>query len=252
VEIGHTYRVVEPRADSVDVELSNGQRDTYDLVIVAEGLNASLRERFFPEVSAPTYTGSMSFRTMIRNAADHWLSGLHVAKGTTVATTMLPGNLYYLAVPNHMERRRVEQDEAREIVRTVLRDYEPSRMFAEISERLTPDQAVIVAPYEWILVPQPWHRGRIVLIGDAAHATAPTIGSAGGMAVEDAVVLTQELARSKNVDSALTAYAARREERTRLVVNTSAALMRTHQERRPPQEEADMRLGALQKLAEPY
>jgi ferredoxin len=65
-------------------------------------------------------------------------------------------------------------------------------MFAEISERLTPDQIIIVAPYEWIFVRPPWHRGRIALIGDAAHATAPTIGSAGGMAVEDAVVGLQQ------------------------------------------------------------
>ncbi len=58
---------------------------------------------------------------------------------------------------------------------------------------LDEDVTVIVAPYEWIFVEPPWHRGRVVLVGDAAHATAPTIGSAGGMAVEDAVVSGQEL-----------------------------------------------------------
>lgn len=252
VLFGESYRTIQPEADGVDVELTTGDRRRFDLVIAADGINSGLRARFFPEAGGPVYTGSMSFRMMFRDAPEHWLSGLHVTRGNTLASTMLPGRHFYLAVPNHMERRRVEQDEARDIVRSVLRGYESSRMCAEASERLTPDVNVIVAPYEWIFVEPPWHRGRIVLVGDAAHATAPTIGSAGGMAVEDAVVLAHELGANADLDAALLAYASRREARARLVVETSATLMRTHQEGRPAQEEAAMRLAALQKLAEPY
>ncbi len=252
VLIGESYRTLSQDADGVEVELTTGERRRFDLVVAADGINSGLRAQFFPELAGPVYTGSMSFRMMFRDAPENWLSGLHVAKGGTCASTMLPGRHFYLAVPNHMERRRVEQAEAREIVRTVLSDYEPSKMFAEASEMLTEDVNVIVAPYEWIFVEPPWHCGRVVLVGDAAHATAPTIGSAGGMAVEDAVVLGQELDSGLDLDLVLTNYAARREARTRLVVETSATLMRTHQERRPPQEEAGMRLSALQKLAEPY
>jgi 2-polyprenyl-6-methoxyphenol hydroxylase-like FAD-dependent oxidoreductase len=252
VLIGKTYETVDQDSDGVDVELTNGQRRRFDLLVAADGINSGLRARFFPELAGPVYTGSMSFRMMFRDAPEDWLSGLHVAKGNTIASTMLPGRHFYLALPNHMERRRVEQAEAREIVRTVLRDYEPSKMFAEASAMLDENINVIVAPYEWIFVEPPWHRGRVVLVGDAAHATAPTIGSAGGMAVEDAVVLGQELDSGLDLEQILGNYAARREARTRLVVETSATLMRTHQERRPPQEEAGMRLSALQKLAEPY
>ncbi len=252
VLLGESYRSIEPEAEGVEVELTTGERRRFDLVIAADGINSGLRARFFPETGGPTYTGSMSFRMMFRDAPEHWLSGLHVTRGNTLASTMLPGRHFYLAVPNHMERRRVEPAEAREIVRSVLRGYESSRMCAEAAERLTADVNVIVAPYEWIFVEPPWHRGRIVLVGDAAHATAPTIGSAGGMAVEDAVVLSQELGLNPNLDAALSAYASRREARARLVVETSAALMRTHQEGRPAQEEAAMRMVALQKLAEPY
>ncbi len=249
---GHSYRMLAPHAGGVDVELTTGERRSYDLVVAADGINSGLRARFFPDAGGPVYTGSMSFRMMFEDAPAQWLSGLHVANGGTVASTMLPGRHFYLAVPNHMERRRVDQPQARAIVRGVLRDYEPSKMFAEVAARLTDQVNVIVAPYEWIFVEPPWHRGRIVLVGDAAHATAPTIGSAGGMAVEDSVVLAQELAAADDLDQALSSYAARRQGRARLVVQTSAALMKTHQERRPPQEEAGMRLAALQALAEPY
>ena len=252
VLIGPTYSSIEQDDDGVEVELTNGERRRFDLVLAADGINSGLRARFFPEAGEPVYTGSMSFRMMFNDVPEDWLTGLHVAHGSTIVTELLPDRLFYLAAPNHMERRRVDQPEAREIVKTILAGYDPSPMFAEASARLDEHVNVIVAPYEWIFVEPPLHRGRVVLVGDAAHATAPTLGSAGGMAVEDAVVLAEELAGATDLDSALTSYAKRREDRTRLVVETSATLMRTHQERRPPGEEAALRLSALQKLAEPY
>jgi 2-polyprenyl-6-methoxyphenol hydroxylase-like FAD-dependent oxidoreductase len=165
---------------------------------------------------------------------------------------MLPGRLFYLATPKHMERRHVEQDEARQIMRQVLSSYQGSDLLGEVSERLTDDVRVIVAPFEWILVPPPWHRGRVVLVGDSAHATAPTIGSAGGMAVEDAVVLAQELNRTDDTEAALSAYTDRRQERAKLVVHTSVEVMRGEQEHRPDHEWAAIRAKAFQKLAEAY
>ena len=250
--VGHSYRSMAQHDDSVEVELTTGERRRFELVIGADGIYSGLRERFFPEAGRPTYTGSMSFRAVFTDAPEDWHSGLHVVDGGVVRTTKLPGRLFYLATPSHMERRHVDQDEARQIMRQVLSSYRDSQLFHEVSARLTDDIRVLVAPFEWILVPPPWHRGRVVLVGDAAHATAPTIGSAGGMAVEDAVVLAQELSRADDVESALAAYTDRRLERAKLVVETSVAVMRGEQEHRPDHEWATMRAAAFQRLAEPY
>lgn len=250
--IGHSYRSLDQRDDGVEVELTTGQRRRFDLLIAADGIHSGLRERFFPDAGRPTYTGSMSFRAMFADVPETWHSGLHVVDGGVVRTTMLPGRLFYVAVPSHMERRHVEQDEARQIMRERLSSYRGSQLFKEVRERLTDDIRVIVAPFEWILVPPPWHRGRLVLAGDAAHATAPTIGSAGGMAVEDAVVLAQELSSADEVETALAAYTNRRQGRARLVVETSVTVMRGEQEHRPGEEWAAMRAAAFQKLAEAY
>jgi 2-polyprenyl-6-methoxyphenol hydroxylase-like FAD-dependent oxidoreductase len=249
---GHSFRSLRQRGSQVDVELTTGETRSFDLVIAADGINSGLRQRFFPEAGDPIYTGTMSFRAMFHDAPAHWHSGLHRVNGGVVRTTMLPGRLFYLALPNHMERRHVDQDEAHQIMREVLSAYGDSKLFAEVSERLTDDVHAIVAPFEWILVPPPWHRGRVVLVGDAAHATAPTIGSAGGMAVEDAVVLGEELAKDDDVDAALIAYAARRWERVKLVVDTSVELMRGHQQQRGDQQWAAMRASAFQQLVEAY
>ncbi len=56
-------------------------------------------------------------------------------------------------------------------------------------EQIRDPQQVVYRPLESLLLPQPWYRGRIVLIGDAAHATTPHLGQGSAQAVEDAVVL---------------------------------------------------------------
>ena len=234
----------------------NGEIDGYDLVIGADGLHSSVRQRFFPDAGEPVYTGAMSFRTMLEGAPGHWLSGLHFAQGGMGSvTTLLPDGLFYLAVGHGMERRRVEPDEARGLVRQVLQRYvdQSSTMFAEVAERIDDTAEPIVAPYEWIWVDQPWHRGNVVLVGDAIHATTPNIGAAGGMAIEDGVVLAQELERAGDLESGLRAYEERRLERTKLVVDASVEVMlRQQRVPREPQIEAQIRANAIEKLAEPY
>jgi 2-polyprenyl-6-methoxyphenol hydroxylase-like FAD-dependent oxidoreductase len=250
--LGHSYRSLELSDEAALVELTTGEERCVDLVIAADGIHSGLRTRFFPGAAEPTYTGSMSFRLMFGDAPESWRVGRHVADGATAQTVMLPDGFFYLAVPVRMERRHVEQAEARDIVRGVLDRYRPSEMFEQLSARLTDDMPVIVAPYESIFVEPPWHRGRVVLVGDAVHATAPTMGAAGGMAMEDGVVLAQELDAAENLDAGLTAYANRRRERARLVVENSAKLMNAHQQQWTMEEQYAVRDAAMQRLVAPY
>ena len=93
-----------------------------------------------------------------------------------------------------------------------------------VAERLRPD--VDHRGLAAMLLPPPWHRGRVVLIGDAAHTTTPHIAYGVGMAIEDSVVLAEELGRGASVEAALAPFSARRFERCRLVVETSLQLSR--------------------------
>ena len=61
----------------------------------------------------------------------------------------------------------------------------------EIASRITDDKGVVYRPLETIFHSGPWSKGRIVLLGDAVHATTPHLGQGGGMAIEDAVVLAE-------------------------------------------------------------
>ena len=64
-------------------------------------------------------------------------------------------------------------------------------------------------------------QGRVVLLGDAVHATTPHLGQGAGMAIEDSIVLAEELARQTTPEDAFTAYQARRFERCRYIVEQS-------------------------------
>jgi 2-polyprenyl-6-methoxyphenol hydroxylase-like FAD-dependent oxidoreductase len=85
---------------------------------------------------------------------------------------------------------------------------------------------VVYRPLETIFLVGEWSKGNIVLLGDAVHATTPHLGQGGGMAIEDAVVLAEELARHDEPEAAFAAYRTRRFERCRYVVEKSLEICR--------------------------
>jgi 2-polyprenyl-6-methoxyphenol hydroxylase-like FAD-dependent oxidoreductase len=97
---------------------------------------------------------------------------------------------------------------------------------------------VVYRPLEVLLVEGAWHRGRVVLLGDAVHATTPHLGQGAGMAIEDSLVLADELARHEDVEAALNAYRARRFERCAYIVRASLAICMGQLGKGPPVENA--------------
>jgi 2-polyprenyl-6-methoxyphenol hydroxylase-like FAD-dependent oxidoreductase len=84
----------------------------------------------------------------------------------------------------------------------------------------------------------PWHSGRVVLLGDAVHATTPHLGQGAGMAIEDSIVLAEEITRAATPDEAFTAYRARRFERCRFIVEKSLAICHGQIGKGPPVDNA--------------
>jgi len=106
-------------------------------------------------------------------------------------------------------------------------------------------------PLEAVLLPAPWHRGRVVLAGDAAHATTPHLASGAGMAIEDGIVLVEELRTQPDIEAALEAYTTRRFERCRLVVENSIKLGEIEMHDGSPQEHARLMAETLNILRAP-
>ena len=68
-----------------------------------------------------------------------------------------------------------------------------------------------------VFVERPWYRDRVVIIGDAAHATSPHVGQGAAMAIEDALVLAEEVTADGPLDAALERFMDRRYERCRTI-----------------------------------
>src|SRR5260370_7554991 len=106
-------------------------------------------------------------------------------------------------------------------------------------------------PLEVLLHPAPWYRGHVVLIRYAAHATTPHLASGAGMAIDDGIVLVQEIGAQPALQQALQNFMARRFERCRLVIQNSVQLGQIEMKRGSPHEHTRLMSDALAALRQP-
>ncbi|GGL47054.1 FAD-dependent oxidoreductase [Nocardia jinanensis] len=237
-------------ADGVGVTLTDGSTGRYSLVVGADGVRSRIRELLHPG-SKPQYTGTVALRWML-DKEPPGEPGFYNSENEMIAIAPVKGGMTYVATGAEApEGHQVGRSEARELLRGVLARF-PAPTPTALRAELTDDQTVLVHPYEWILVPPPWHRGRVALIGDAAHATTAHLSSGGGMALEDAVVLAQELATASTTATALDRFQDRRYERVKVVVEASARLLEMHRAGASPQEMGALRARATTTLIQPY
>jgi len=226
--------------ESVDedggVTLSDGGSDEYDLVVGADGIHSSVRELVFPDAPEPEYTGQIVWRYNVPRPEE--LETLDMFVGTNGKAGFVPLSpdlmyiLYIEAV--QADEVRMPEDRLAEIFRERLAEF--GGPVAEVRDHhITDSSKVVVRPVESLLVPWPWHRGRVVLVGDAAHATSPHVGQGGAMAMEDAVVLAEEVT-SGDVDDALQRYVERRYERCRAIWDISRQIGVWEIDHTPPPE----------------
>lgn len=252
VRVGLTVTALRNLADRVDVEFSDGTSGSYDLVIGADGVHSKIRSMIHEASVQPKYTGHMSFRVLLRNGPTVQPGFYMLSDSQLVVVGKLPGEITYLALGIDMQNRRVEPAEARQIVDGILAQY-TMPYFAKLRHALDAEQPnVISRPFEWILVPAPWHRGRVTLIGDAAHSSTAHLSSGGGMALEDSCVLAQELARTSDLAAALDAFMTRRMPRVQLVVESGVKLTELQQQKAPPEASGPIRGRAIAALSTPY
>ncbi len=225
VRTGVTIATLEDTGDRVDVVFTDGDSRSYDLVVGADGLYSQTRELVFgPEYKA-AYTGQVCWRynlPRIEGLDKIW--AVIGPSGAAGFVPLAPDLMYMLTIEKPPEGApiRLPQEGIAEIYRERLAPY--GGPVAEHRELVADDDAVIYRPVENVLLPAPWHRGRVVLIGDAAHATTPHCGQGAAQAIEDGIVLTDELERQESLGAALEAFMARRYDRCRMIVEGSEAI----------------------------
>jgi len=209
--------------DSVEVVFTDGTRGSYDLVVGADGSNSAVREMTFGQQTRPRYTGQMNWRATVRRPPE--VTGRYSYFGPTIKSGFNPiseRQMYIYLLQNIQERPRWLDEELPEILRGLLAEF--GGVLGRARDEVRDPECIICRPVFSMILPPPWHRGRVVLIGDAAHTTTPQLASGASIAIEDAVVLARHLATGASLSAALDMFTQARYERCRLVVQNSEQL----------------------------
>jgi 2-polyprenyl-6-methoxyphenol hydroxylase-like FAD-dependent oxidoreductase len=214
---------LEAGADGVRVETESGEVFTGDVLIGADGIRSTVRARFFAS-NEPVYLGYRSHRFVVPNVdgLEHFTEFL--GRGQRVGLVPIGGGqLYVWTTFNSPRESRAWALESVAALRALFGELTDSRVRRAFGELESTD-GVVCTDIEEVRQPA-WARGRVALLGDAAHALTPNMGQGAGMAMEDAAVLAHELSRAArgetDTPAALTSYVARRRPRVETIVRLS-------------------------------
>jgi 2-polyprenyl-6-methoxyphenol hydroxylase-like FAD-dependent oxidoreductase len=175
--LGSWITTLEPKKGSVSVRFSDGRREDYDLIVGADGIRSSVRS-FSMNDLAPIYTGQMGWRSLapVRHGTpdevQFWL-------GDGCFFGLFPvsnKHTYGFGYINEPERRHDLAQGRLERLRERFAAFGGLvKAYLATFER---EEQIHWAAIESLELDH-WHKGRVVLIGDAAHASSPMMGQGG-------------------------------------------------------------------------
>ena len=252
VRLGITVDALVEGTDGVEVTFSDGTTGTWDVVVGADSVASKVRSLAFGHMQLPVETGQGCWRVTAARPPGldrgEFFLGHRYPAGITPCG---PNNVYLWLLTPHAPGTWVPEEEMYDRMREHLADFGGNAGW--IRDHMQRTDWVNYRPLSAILQPRPWNTGRIVLLGDAVHATTPHLASGAGMAVESAIVLAEELVRAnRSVGDALDAYTERRYPRCEIIVSTSIAVGKLQLSGGRPDEIGKMIGGSLHRLAAPY
>jgi 2-polyprenyl-6-methoxyphenol hydroxylase-like FAD-dependent oxidoreductase len=226
---GTTVEKLADRGGAVEVTFSDGATAEVDRVVGADGLRSRTRTQAFGPTD-PLYSGYTCWRFVVDCPP-----GLSVAqemwgRGRRFGLVPLADDRLYCFTTQNAPAGTPDPTEGR-IERFHARFADFGGFAPAALEQVTRPEQLIHNDLEE-MPPHPWSRGRVLLVGDAAHATTPNMGQGAAMALEDVAVLCELLAGA-GWDDAIPAFVARREPRVRFIVDQSRRIGRLAQIENP-------------------
>jgi 2-polyprenyl-6-methoxyphenol hydroxylase-like FAD-dependent oxidoreductase len=252
VRLGTTVDRLDETGDQVRATMSDGSVGTYDLVIGADGLHSRVRDLALPHAPKLAYSGQVIWRMGGRcpDGLDRYT--IMVAGPSRIGLVPLPGDeLYLWMLDSTLPPERPPRQRLLALFQQRMAVY--SGFAPAVAAQATAPEQLDYRALHAVLVPPPWHTGRVVLIGDAVHTTTPHLAYGAGLAIEDAVVLGELVGSGVPAPELGGRLAERRYERCRIVVENSLQLSRWEQHGGPPNPEAaKLSAATFAKLAEPF
>lgn len=222
IRLGLTVETMNDDGDAVQIGFSNGETASFDFVVGADGVYSQTRHAILPNAEKPEFTGQGVWRYNFPRPEG--MDALQVFNGP-VGCGLVPMNaeqMYLFATTPEPENTRYPRQGLASVMRGKLMQLAPR--IQELAAQITDDDSVVYRPLEAMMVHGPWSKGRVVLLGDAVHATTPHLGQGAGMAIEDAIVLADEISKADTLEAGFAAYRDRRYERCRYIVESSLAI----------------------------
>jgi 2-polyprenyl-6-methoxyphenol hydroxylase-like FAD-dependent oxidoreductase len=252
VQLGYSFSQLQQDASGVDVSFTNGTSCRYDLVVGADGLNSGLRAQLFPEVKPLAYIGQGVWRAVLPRPPElvrsrMWI-GHHIKVGVNPVSK---SHMYMFVTEDRPSKEHIPENTWPAVLEGLLKPFSDPLVQSLIPHVMAPEAAIDYRPLSNLLVPTPWNRGRVVLIGDAVAATTPHLASGAGIGIESGIVLAEELARNDDLQAALDKFHSRRWERCRMVIQNSERLCRIEIEGGDKQEHARIMRESVVELLQP-
>jgi 2-polyprenyl-6-methoxyphenol hydroxylase-like FAD-dependent oxidoreductase len=221
--MGQTVVELDNRPDGIDVKFSDGSAASYDLLIEAGGIHSKIREKVFGPMAAK-HMGLSVWRYPFDRHADLDTGQIYYGKRSKIGfIPMSKDRMYLFLVSAEDENDKIHEADLVSKLRDYMKEY-PVKIVQDSLEQVTDPKLVNIRPIESLSLNNPWFKNRVMVIGDAAHATAPQLGSGAALAIEDAVALVEELKKADSISQALESTMARRYDRCMMVVNASEKL----------------------------
>lgn len=203
--------------EEVFVEFEDGTSDTADYLIATDGVGSTVRQQLLPN-SKPRYAGYTCWRAIIKNpglkltdSSETW------GKEGRFGYVALPNNLIYWYACINTHKHEVRNYTVKDLCKNFQNYYHPiPKILSDTLDKdLLQNDIVDIKPIHQ------FYFERILLMGDAAHATTPNMGQGACMALEDVAVLINELKQTTDVENAFQNFEKKRLKRTRFIINTS-------------------------------
>ncbi len=251
LHFGSKVTGIDQTDEAAELFVDGASAGRYDLVIGADGLNSAVRTLIGIETT-PQPTGMGIWRTFVSRPPEVTASELYYGGPVYIAgyTPTGENSMYAYLVEKAQDRFGVDDAEATRIM------LEESRAYDGPWNHIRADLAAGAhANYTWFtqhIVEEPWNRGRVVVIGDAAHSCPPTIAQGAAQSLEDAFVLTELLVQREAVDQQLwDDFHERRLPRARAVVEASVQLGQWQLDGDREADAAGLIGSIAQRMAEP-
>lgn len=226
---GARLQRIEQQTDAVSAHFADGSSATGDILIGCDGVGSITRSWIDPKAPAPAYSGILSIGGFSRvTGLKHTRQSQNMifgARGFFGYLVREDGTVYWFANPTQPE---LDRDELRTVPSTawleLLRDIHQDDPYP-VPQILDGTIGGVGAYgiYDLTHVPH-WHRGRVVAVGDAVHATSPSAGQGASLALEDAATLARYLRDEPDHEHAFAEYERIRRPRVEEVVKYARAI----------------------------